>query len=283
MMTYGVWVDDHTYGVIDNCQFISIGQAIFVQEEDNRDPVMYGDISWQTPIDWGGPHAVYVEDCTFTGLIDNLEQVFDGRYGGRIVFRYNTVRDYWIEPHSGCPNAGRGIMHTEIYNNTFTKTRVDAMWMAIRIRAGTGVIFNNIFSSNISNGPVLIDNQRSCLDCKEPPGECDGNNPLDGNTPGQYGWPCLDQIGRGANQASEPMYEWSNESTSGADVDIKIITLGCDRTIDYHLIENRDFYNDTQKPDYAPYTYPHPLRGIVPEGSSAAMHGVSACNGCTLR
>ncbi|MFX0196082.1 MAG: hypothetical protein ACFFCW_08165 [Candidatus Hodarchaeota archaeon] len=266
MMPYGVWVHGHTYGVIDNCQFISIGQAVFVQEPDESDPVMYGDISWQTAIDWGGPKAVYVEDCTFTGLIDNQEQVFDGRYGGRIVFRYNTVTDAWIEPHSGCPNGGRAVMHNEIYENIFIQSD-SGMWMPIRIRGGTGVIFNNDFDTDITFPVIFIDNQRSAIDCMDPPGECDGNNPLDGNTPGWYGWPCLDQIGRGANQSSNPMYEWNNEKCAnppcdggGTDVDIHIFELGGGLDVNYHLIENRDFYNDTQKPGYTPYIYPHPLR-----------------------
>ena len=27
----------------------------------------------------------------------------------------------------------------------------------------------------------------------------------------------------------------------------------------YHIQENRDFYNDTPRPGYTPYVYPHPL------------------------
>lgn len=266
---YGVYVSGDAYGVIDNCIFEETGQSIFVEQPDPNDPELFGDIAWTKPIDWGGPNAVYIEDCIFNG--GRNTQVADGRWGGRFVFRYNTVTDcaYYLEPHSGCSNGHRAIMHTEIYENVFKEDRLD-IWIAIRIRGGTGVIFNNDFDSGFSAGPVFIDNERSCLtDCYGPWRSCvcNGNCKYDGNTPGYQGWPCIDQIGRGANQASDPMYGWGNEECSnppcngsGTDVDIQVKGLGCGRDVNYHLIENRDFYNDTKKPGYKPYSYPHPLR-----------------------
>lgn len=71
------------------------------------------------------------------------------------------------------------------------------------------------------------------------------------------GWPCLDQVGRstdsglGTQQALEPLYEWNN-TLNGVDGDIY------PRESEW-IKENRDFYNDTQKPGYTPYKYPHPL------------------------
>jgi hypothetical protein len=165
-------------------------------------------------------------------------------------------------------------MHTELYENTI----IGNAWLGIRIRGGTSVIFNNDFGTSIQE-PILIDNQRSCEELIGCLGAwtnngCDGTSSYDGNTPGEQGWPCIDQIGRGTNQASDPMYEWGNESCAtppcggtGTDEDIEIFTLGelgCARQTEYHLKASRDFYNDTQKPGYAPYTYPHPLRAARP-------------------
>jgi hypothetical protein len=265
LMPYGVGVTGPAYGVIDHCTFDSIGQAIYIQESNARDNRMWGDYAWTRGIDWGGPNAVYVEDCTFIGRIPNQEQVYDGRWGGRIVFRHNQVQDYWIEPHSGCPNGGRAMLHNEIYHNVFRKVNDDGMWMAIRIRGGTGIIFGNDFSSNIERGPILIDNQRSCLRCTPPVDTCDGTSRYDGNMPGYEGWPCMDQIGRGAGQAVEPMYEWENQKCpsppcggGGGDVDIQVYPL-CARQTQLHVLESRDYYNNTRKPAYTPYVYPHPL------------------------
>jgi len=85
-------------------------------------------------------------------------------------------------------------------------------------------------------------------------------------------YPCLDQVGRSTgnllsnwdpplpqewpDQAVEPFYEWNN-TINGEDADIVSDSP--------HLLENRDYYNDTQRPGYSPYTYPHPLVTNDPE------------------
>jgi hypothetical protein len=79
-------------------------------------------------------------------------------------------------------------------------------------------------------------------------------------------YPCIDQVGRSAGnavsgddppmpqawpeQALEPLYEWDN-TVGGEDGDIVSDSP--------HLVEGRDFFNDTPRPDYVPFTYPHPL------------------------
>jgi hypothetical protein len=76
---------------------------------------------------------------------------------------------------------------------------------------------------------------------------------------------CLDGIGRSTGlllsgddprpqkwpqQALEPLYEWNN-TLNGQDADIHSRSI--------LVREGRDFYNDTQRPGYKPYVYPHPL------------------------
>lgn len=54
------------------------------------------------------------------------------------------------------------------------------------------------------------------------------------------------------NQATSPWYEWGNVTDTGADVNF-LPDAGVIR-------ENVHFLNNTIKPDYKPYEYPHPLR-----------------------
>jgi hypothetical protein len=92
---------------------------------------------------------------------------------------------------------------------------------------------------------------------------CDGNSSVDGNQAAS-GYPCLDQIGRSTDsgfqtdQSLEPMYEWNNLTVSSSDVDIIINPAMCVTTT-LHIQEGRDYYNDTPRPGYTPYIYPHPL------------------------
>jgi len=80
---------------------------------------------------------------------------------------------------------------------------------------------------------------------------------------------CLDQVGRGQSdlfsgdvtplpvawphQALEGIYSWNNTLNGNANALIKASRLP-------GLMQaNRDFYDNTPKPGYTPYTYPHPL------------------------
>jgi len=80
------------------------------------------------------------------------------------------------------------------------------------------------------------------------------------------GWPGQDQVGRSTDsdadgyQDMEPFYEWNN-TVNDTDANIVITNeWGCENpSVADHIRENRDFYNDTPRPGYTPYVYPHPL------------------------
>jgi hypothetical protein len=80
-------------------------------------------------------------------------------------------------------------------------------------------------------------------------------------------YPCLDQIGRGAgdvlsganptpeawpHQVLDPLYLWGNTFNGNGSPLLANASL--------HVQTNRDYYDNTTKPGYTPYTYPHPLQ-----------------------
>jgi len=75
------------------------------------------------------------------------------------------------------------------------------------------------------------------------------------------GYPCLDQLGRGTNQATDKSYEWNNTEDE-TEIDWLINNPCAESTPDVldHLTVGVDLINDTERPAYTPYTYPHPLR-----------------------
>lgn len=93
----------------------------------------------------------------------------------------------------------------------------------------------------------------------------------------ESGYPCVNQVGRGQNNTLSPAYEWNNLN-GATDVDYDNAD-GC--SAETNAIQaNRDFYNDTQKPGYTSYTYPHPLRGAdttPPTLSALAPSGSQSC------
>jgi len=93
--------------------------------------------------------------------------------------------------------------------------------LAFNLRAGTGVIFDNVFSGYTSMTKIQFYCDRADSTwgyC----GPCDGTSPCDGNQSGMSGYLCRDQIGAGKDawlwtsgnpyppQSKEPVYIWGN-------------------------------------------------------------------------
>ena len=97
-------------------------------------------------------------------------------------------------------------------------------------------------------------------------------------------YPCIDQVGRGqgvplsgntpsptgsTNEASEPVYQWSNTHNGSGSV-----TIGSQSS---RIVAGRDYYDNTQLSGYTPYPYPHPLTTGQGAGSPpAAPTGLTA-------
>jgi len=249
-------------GLIDNCTFnmpTSSGSkaiSVFGTGAQEHQPFGWG-------LGLGGAQFIFVEACTFN-FDDRNDGALDAYGGARYVFRHNTVIGTNVEHHGADSGGYRGTHSYEIYENTFSCTGGCSSQRAHHFRSGTGVVFNNTYTGNYT--VMDLANYRSC-GSYSPHGECSGGSGWDGND-GYQGYPCLDQIGHifdadgGAGYSLEPLYEWGN-TRNGADIDFSLSSgPGCARH-DLHIVANRDYYNDTQRPGYTPYTYPHPLTFLL--------------------
>jgi hypothetical protein len=264
-----IMISGHSYGVIDHCEFIQpYGQGVWVGDL-RGDPS--GSTSWGEPMSYGTADAVFIEDSTFIwgsggdGAVDCAD-------GGRYVFRHNVLEGIGPGNH-GMDSRPRSCLQMEIYDNAFNLAS-HSVYRAIQSRGGSAVVFNNTIHGDVDTYrvPIGLSSYRSCCyagaactpGSAPSHGTCDGTNPLDGNTEPREvykGWPCKDQIGRGSQQSSQPFYEWNN-TKNGSDVDVTVTNnwIGCtDPQPSDHVQEGRDYFNDTPRPGYTPYTYPHPL------------------------
>jgi len=209
-------------------------------------------IVWAEENQFGTEHSVYVENNTIKRTSGNA---IDANYAGKYVFRYNNVTGVSIMAHSLQAPSQRGTKSWEAYGNTFTFNSTGEGDFIGFMRGGTGVFYNNYVTGPSSyNYVISLDNVRSFQTgcCGTNPlysGMCDGTSDWDGNTAGQGGWPCRDQIGRGRDAgidssvigkatSSEPAYFWTNKRSTGANISPRIVN-GCSNWIQ----ANRDYYD----------------------------------------
>jgi len=278
----GVWArgvreDRHAKGLVDNCIF------------HNTRVLVYGwagllaHYQWAEPLELGTNNAVFIEDCEFT--LTQFGNVVDANYGGRYVFRYNSVTDAYLEAHS-IQNSTRATRSWEIYGNVINQVLRD-MWVPMFLRGGTGVVFDNTVTGTWSNPCIALDLRRAFDErvSGPPAGLCDGTSPWDGNTEPievHRGWPGRDQIGRGQDQwlwttgdpyppqTSDPAYFWNNKL--GTNDLVPSVVNDCETWIQ----EGRDYFVGIPRPGYTPYTYPHPLIQEWEEGWGAGISTLPA-------
>jgi hypothetical protein len=263
----GIYAWANCYGLIDHCTFVNLRQSVSVNGAV--------DASWDEPLMLGTAEAVYVEDCDFklTAHPDGVNDAYDG---ARYVFRHNTLTGFCSLGHHGFDSALRSTFSYEIYDNTIRPH--DRFVFTMHLRGGTGVIFGNRIAGG--RGAAIIaanyrsdEQYRSFLGNK---GICDGKNPLDGNEE-PNGYPSRDQIGRSTDQILEPLYAWDN-TRDGQGVNISVKP-----TAKEHIRENRDYYNNTPRPGYKPYPYPHPLQRRWPPLPPGDAQPPSVPEGLTAR
>lgn len=239
-------------GLIDHIQFI-----------DSRVDVygfggLYTDESgslYVSSLGLGDSGAVFIEDSTYTfnGAFPNI---IDCNTGGHYTLRFNTiVGPTMIESHSF--QGPRSCRRWEIYHNDHDN-QSGGLFSALFIRGGSGVIFNHVIHGAVApSEPYLqFDNIRS-FEPRAPLGQCDGDDPGDGNqhvSPAtDAGWPCRDQIGWAQDstiwlstntpdppaQLSTPAYLWNN-TMMGSPAQVQIRNF-----VTPYIQPNRDYYLDT--------------------------------------
>ncbi len=268
----------YLWGVIDHNYFRQNFEVGVFTEHSGWNGGSYGDGSWADALYLGTEKAIYIEDNVFTELANPYSVgAIDGLGGYRLVFRYNTLYNNTIVAH-GTESGGRqrSARSFEIYSNTFRITAgAKNLSEAFEIRGGTGVIFNNKFyrEDNPSNGGYnSLANLKIFRNDKyyQPWGKCDGTSSFDQNVTGTFGYRCVDQPGAGTSSdlagvamppaawvgnILDPIYQWNN--AFGSNTSPTLSTQGA--YVATQLVESRDYFNNTPKPGYVPFTYPHPL------------------------
>lgn len=212
-------------------------------------------------IELGSEKFIFIEDNTFN-FPAREDGALDAFSGARYVFRHNTVNNTNVEHHGADSGGFRGIHSFEIYENTFDNS--SGNMRALFFRSGSGVVFNNTWTGNYTFPAVA--NFRSRPQDFPPWGACDGTSPWDENQPGMSGYACLDQIGHvfteneGGVNDLEPVYFWNNTLNGNPLTSVVVSEV----SMENHLQDGRDFFSNTARLGYTPFTYPHPLQGPDP-------------------
>lgn len=216
-------------------------------------------LDWNTPHTMGvadsdGERNIYVEDNTINNC---WNQWIDFDDNARGVFRYNTLNESSFNTH-GFATSAVGVRHFEVYKNDFRFEKVVNINWFIWIRGGTGVVYDNQID-NIESG-MWGDKNEVRLSVRS---ASDGG----GQYPGGCcrTWPCIRQLGQGHNgssQIDDPIYFWDNNGSFSIVADQG--WGNCGGPASEFIQRGRDYITDgTERPGYAPYPYPHPLRGTV--------------------
>jgi hypothetical protein len=235
--------------------------------------------SWNTPDTYGtedvsGLGNIYLENCTF---YDGAGADVDDN--ARMVARYNTFQAASLWSH-GQETAPYGARAFEIYNNTFlyptsgtgpsgnTYPMATICWWGGR--GGAGVIFNNAMDlipggkDAVSLTVYSINRATGSLPCQTAyPAARQTGQGWSASSNATYGNPVVPQDGTGA--VTEGVYIWGNTGSATTDPGFVGLdqytpdTCGNGELVTNFLIEGRDYFVGTAKPNYSPYQYPHPL------------------------
>jgi len=234
--------------------------------------------SWTTPAKWGADDAHGDQNLYFeTNVMTNAQEGVDVDDNARTVVRYNTITNSAVASH-GADTSHSGGRTFEVYHNTFIYDQTpisgkDGDLPAnvtgfTSLRGGTAVIWNDVYPAMqtrawgkkpaISFAAQNLRRRAGLFPCWT------GGYPL----PHQVGWGYVTgktQAGTsGVFQDSEPVYLWGN--TGGGNYDdpsiLEYSPNECGRdapSAAAYIVLGRDYFVNTRKPGYTPYTYPHPL------------------------
>ncbi len=220
---------DHTIqtdafsGVFDHNLFDSANQAnIMFFQSSNYGPDGNANQVFTQPENFGGSNFIFMEN----NLFQNGAFVFDCDYGARMVLRYNIVgTNTRLQTHGvGSGQQRRGCRTMELYGNTFTfssNPQTSNFAFLLMLEGGTGLIWNNTVTGFLQfiHEDTPRTNNSTYTQTATPNGfgYCGstlGPSSWDGNT-NTSGYPCLDQVGRGAGDLLTGSFPNLINSTTG--------------------------------------------------------------------
>lgn len=278
--------------VIDNCEFDGYKWAVELANAptgviysnsfiDGGVYLLGHDTAWTTGADLGSSDFIFIEDNTYTTDAGAAVHIMSGNGGGRYVFRYNNVTSSSsgnkiadaVDAHGYGHGNIRATRAWEIYSNTFTTAGTESR--AIFLRGGSGVGYDNVFNeiaSGYSVSEIYFMEYRLYSSVSLNYGPTGGgtgtacNTIVSGATYDECEdtelEPCCDQIGRGVDQALDPAYFWDNNKCTSAPCLDNLVSVSpsVHAEASTYIEEDEDYYL-SEKGGYAPYTYPHTLRG----------------------
>lgn len=318
-----IWLNGVTDVVIYNCKFDGFKWAIF--SWTTQKVVIAGNTfidggiqtygsaiaDWGTALGLGDENWMFIEGNSFSTGISQIVHIVLGYAGAKYVFRYNTITStdasYYVGDAVDAHGYGYGLGATsarstrgwDVYNNYFYKKGSESR--ALFLRGGTGTAHHNIFDE-ITGGAyayseIRLQDERlrvpDALADPETTGAARGCAYGVSNAGGcaaNEGEPCCDQVGRGANQASEPAYFWGNYKCTSSPCLSNLVAISptVEAAAATYIEENEDFYN-SEKVGYTTYQCPHPATGLAgscsgygADGYGVASHSVSAGQGTTI-
>lgn len=216
--------------------------------------------AYARPSTLGTANSVYIEDNVFTqpAYVGWTHAVW-AQQGGSYVFRHNTLTNWGIDMHGHC--SWQGGREFEVYDNHWIAT-TDYGNKPFVIRGGTGVVYNNTYTSN---GHRLEGEGLRMMEVDS------GSTCSAGGTCHACSYPAPYQIGRGTNNTLDPLYMWNNK----LDGKYWIVSdtkgwwpntgdSSCCSVLPMQIAQaGRDYYSseNNPKPGYKAYTYPHPFTG----------------------
>jgi hypothetical protein len=270
-------------GVIYNCHFHSGGAYTCGVQTYSRNA------DWMQPDTFGihdttGTKNTYIEDCDFHNAWGACANFDDN---SRVVFRHNLVDNCNVTDH-GQETSPYGVRQQEIYDNIFIYSgsgnlpAVDGggrypinLQNWIFLRGGAALIYNNVMPPIPYKGTVSMAVFSITRSCQIPPPS---------RVAGRPNWPAARQVGQGWSGApgsyfynyypadgsgyiTDPIYLWNNTDGQGkqlanyVSLDEYPDEVNSHQVVGDYVHLNRDYYYGA-KPNYMPYTYPHPLRGV---------------------
>jgi hypothetical protein len=269
-------------GLIDHCNFIGGGVSEMIRNAGfGPDDGAKG---WTNDIIPGsGRNGVCIENCTFTetplgGAVANYGNALQNFWGAVVTFRYNLCRQVQVDAHGTLGQIG--TRWYEIYNNIFVATANFNQANFMQLRAGSGVVFNNVLMGGPNAGAGTIDIY------------------YDYQTTGTYAGPYQPGVGISLNGGTptstfkySPLYLWNN-TTAGSELSGQFRVSTSTPT---WTAEGRDYFVSATQPskmqigeqaaqnakstyNYTPYVYPHPLDHSSTSIVGPVSLGVSSVN-----